>query len=629
MTRFSLNYNVADMRKLAKANFDDIKKKYPTRLTESWEDHIKPMDDINNDPLFRTAVRVVHILTELSTPIHEAILAVEAKSGMNLRTPLLTPNKQKDKENVGRKIFFLPGSKPETIRVFPEIWLTSFDRHSYLEPKEVHNISAYFPFYLNHWYEEAKKNSTAWNPLSRALTRMFKSVEVTVGAALQRYTKFPASFSERDINSFAEQIVNFRRPAEIVEARTPEDFIAMYWHADGPSSCMTKTAGEASRWLDLVDNKRVHPTAWYAYTGNTFGLYMKKGREVVARAIVYNKAAKGVKPVYELGRLYSTNDFSRAKMIEEAKKRGIGVGALKEFFLQHTDWEFEVPVVYDEANDRKVIPFPFIDNLANGFQMKYDKDKDVVKFKSDIHSPQGNVRIQQGYIDVNTISKRLCDSCGGQMGNIRPISTQDGAYVVCGVGCLDRVGYTFAMDADGTNRAIRKDAAVPVRYCEDQPDQVRAYHTTIDAAIRRRNAAPGLIHRYTKNGDLIFMDREDDEVYVPYTREHFIASGKHTYSRSLPLSIQKISGWDSSLPTKVNIPTNIKQVAAVEIADTDHYLDDDMKKLLEEVVASVNTEVDVVAASKEVAPGVPADVAPKGPIKEKRSPVRFVQNLGD
>ncbi len=626
MTRFSLNYKPADMRKLALANFDNVKKKHPDRLTESREEYIREMDVLNSDPVFRAGVRAVHILAELSKPIHEAICFVEAKHGWQLRNRMLLPNKQKDKENVDRKIFMIPGSKPETLRVFPEIWLTNFESGGAVDLGDVRNISAYFSFYLMHWYNETKKNPAAWNPLSRALTRMFKGAEVSVAAALQRYTKLPATMAEKDINKLAEHIINFRRPAEILEARTPADFIQMYGTEDGPQSCMT---GHAARgWSYMVDHYKIHPTSWYAYTGNTFGLYMKKGDEVVARCIVYNKAAKGAKPVWEMGRLYHSTEFAKAKIIEEARKRGIIVDRMKEFFLKHADWEFDVPIIKLRAGGPDIIPMPFVDNLFNGFRLKYNQKQQTVTFTSDTNMPNTQVRVQPGYIDVSTIEHNQCSYC--QRMFVKGIHSQDGNYIMCSVACMNALGYVGAMDADGAIRYVPKNQAYPLHYCGDK-DRIRGWATTEDAAIRAQRAAPALIDVVTdKESEAVFLDREDDQLYYAYNDHYSVAFASGPRARALPLTIGNYRDWRGMLPKRVVVPFAIKQVAAVEVSDKDHYLTPELRKQLDDIGAEIGgmlDEDDVIP--REVAPSILADEAPKGPRRERKSPVRFVNNLGD
>jgi len=626
MTRFSNLKPLNELRETNLAKFYSYSKAFPDAIKETPEQHIAKYDELAKDATFLAALRVFRILTIEQDKLVPALNAAAAQVGYGDYSTMAIV----DSDGTNRRVFMLPGSKPETIRVFPEIWVTSANpRHSPPPYNVGLLVTPYSVEFIKHWWERTKKHPQAWAPLSRGLTRMFKSVEVSVAVALTRYTSMKAYMSEATINKFAEVVVNFRRPAELVEARTPDDFMEMYWNNDtGPSSCMTKN-GASRDWNSLPNHDKVHPCAWYSYTGKTYGMYLKKGNEIIARAIIYD-AGQGDKPKWTMGRAYYSTTFAFEKFKQEARTCGINVdNPIKGMEINNDGWDFEVPVV-NSRDFGPVVPIPFVDNVRYGFKLSLSNDKTKVRFVGDksIHVVQ--VRTPVGYFSVGSINGAKCGHCGVMWNAARGIRTEDG-HLFCSAPCAAAKEYISAKDDVGGNRYVKRENAYTVEFAGDKKHVNGIWYSTNEMSAMRAYGALSALH-FDKASEIL-LDAEDDEVYRPAHQDVSITGNSGTFSRAIPVTATPIKvegGRIYVAPQSSRIPFQVKLVKEVEFAENYQPISDELKALLDEAGRGFHDPEDlgppphIKHKQNEVAPGVLAGGYGNEMGKERKRPlVRF------
>lgn len=626
MTRFSNLRPLNELREINLAKFYGYSRAFPDAIKETPEQHIAKYDELAKAVSFRAAIRVFRILTIKQNELVHALEAATNQMGYGDYSTMAIV----DSDGVKRRVFMLPGSKPETIRVFPEVWVTSANpRHSPPSYDAGLHITPYSVEFIRHWWERTKQQPQAWTPLSRGLTRMFKSVEVSVAVALTRYTSMKTQISEASINKFAEAVINFRRPAELVEARTPDDFMEMYWNnTTGPSSCMTKS-GAGRDWSSMPDDDKVHPCAWYAYTGKTYGLYLKKGNEIIARAIIYDAGQDG-KPKWTMGRAYYSTAFAFEKFKQEARARGINVdNPIKGMEINNDGWDFEVPIVKSKHLG-SVVPVPFVDNVKFGFKLSLSDDKTKVRFVGDKSVPVTLLRTPVGHFTVASINGAKCENCYNSWDARRGVRTEDG-HLFCSAPCAAVNGYIQAKDDVGGNRYIAKAAAYEVIFAGDNTHVNGLWYSTNEMSAMRAYQASSALHFDLASE--ILLDAEDDEVYRPAHQNVSIAGNSGTFSRAIPVtatSVKTDAGRMYVAPQSSRIPFHVKLVKEMELLENYQPISDELKALLDEAGRGFRDPEDVGPPPhvkhkhNEVAPGVLSSAYTNEVGKERKRPlVRF------
>lgn len=310
-------------------------------------------------------------------------------------------------------------------------------------------------------YDEVLANPQAWNPLNRAWKRLKRTNTLSMSKFIRDFTNLPSSVPDHIILTIAERIAQHNKPAELLFANTPEEFVRMY-ATDGPQSCMQANSSYAKTWKDWMPVEcNIVPTVFYSYFPLTKGAYIIRDGRVAARAILY-MIKTGDKEKWYYSRLYFHNEGLQKIMIAALNEHGISQcpnnGEPMHHWLanKQVPCSFKIPGYYRRNSKVPFWPYPHLDHgRPNSLGYTWDEDaKEFTIHYGDSSIVKGSVTVgvpsTEGFVEK--INKCVCAYCGNIKASSLMVKGLGNYY--CNEACVINSGLCIASDGEGTRSVM-------------------------------------------------------------------------------------------------------------------------------------------------------------------------------
>lgn len=329
------------------------------------------------------------------------------------------------------------------------------------------------------------KNAIKWKGIEKTHNTINKKLEVSIARALSRFTKFGKFLKDHEIRDMAVAIEDFRKPAQIVYCKTPEDYTKMY--ASGPRSCMT--SGEERHW-NFMKESGWHPTSFYYFYPHLQGIYIKHAGKVTARTILFEQNDKSI----SYSKIYSSNPEAKDRLKNALEEKGYKPRT--HMFRRGAKFSIPANRFEDPKHDspKYWCPIPYTEGIESSVSCVFNEDRKEFLFTSPPPLGKKNINISgstSGYIsEQQCLSSNMCSFCEKNIPHQGSMIIINETYKYCNCVCMDLQGifvYAKGSLVGGPDLIVNKDSIIIDLYA--QKEGINANFTT-EHAIKRHNGFP-------------------------------------------------------------------------------------------------------------------------------------------
>lgn len=206
--------------------------------------------------------------------------------------------------------------------------------------------------------------------------RVYGRVETTTIARFMRNVLGMSDLGMRDdeIRDYAQKVVNWFKPPELIFCQTPEDYVDMF--SVNAFTCMTHNSTHMSQVAkDILRDTGYFSSMWFHFNPHTQGVYIRKNGKAVARAmIVRSETNENFRHYTNI--IASTNEFRAS--IEGLLRQAGYVCNNGDYYQVSIKEKFSVPAF--EYKNKKYCPLPFHDSVKSNYAIVWNEGANAFEF---------------------------------------------------------------------------------------------------------------------------------------------------------------------------------------------------------------------------------------------------------